>query len=226
MSNRSNIVTIDGPSGVGKSTVSRKVAAAMGFTYLDTGAMYRGVGLYLLQQRIELVDRAAIRTSLENLDLQLLPAKDEKSDVGVLLNGRDVSGDIRTSEMAMVASDVSAIAEVREILTTIQRSYGEKGGIVAEGRDTGTVVFPSAAYKFFLDAKNEERARRRVAQLKKSGKTVDYQNILAMMITRDKNDSQRKIAPLKQAADAVLIDTTSMSLNEVVKRILLIITGQ
>jgi cytidylate kinase len=219
-------VTIDGPSGVGKSTVSRKVAAAMGFTYLDTGAMYRGVGLYLLQQRIELADRAAIRTSLENLDLQLLPAKDEKSDVGVLLNGKDVSGDIRTSEMAMVASDVSAIAEVREILTTIQRSYGEKGGIVAEGRDTGTVVFPSAAYKFYLDAKNEERARRRVAQLKKSGKTVDYQNILAMMITRDKNDSQRKIAPLKQAADAVLIDTTSMSLNEVVKRILLIITGQ
>ncbi len=223
MSNKQKIVTIDGPAGVGKSTVSRKVAAATGFTYLDTGAMYRGVGLYLQEEKIDLGDRERLIAHLETLKLELFPGKTEDDDVGVLLNGRDVSSIIRTAEMAMVASEVSAIPAVRDILTKMQRSYGEKGKIVAEGRDTGTVVFPDAAYKFFLDAKPEERARRRVDQLRIKGEVAEYEDILAMTIERDKNDRERNIAPLKQASDAVGIDTTEIDVTEVVKQILALV---
>jgi cytidylate kinase len=220
MSDKQQIITIDGPAGVGKSTVSRMVAAATGFTYLDTGAMYRGVGIFLQEQGVDLTDSGAIKRLLATLDLQLLPAFDKNSDVGVLVNNRDVSDAIRTPEMAMVASDVSALPVVRDYLTAMQRSYGEKGGIVAEGRDMGTVVFPGAAYKFFLDAKAEERARRRFSQLKAKGVDADLNEILAMTRTRDKNDSERQIAPLMQAEDAVRIDTTEISVDEVVSLIL------
>lgn len=220
MSEKHNIITIDGPAGVGKSTVSRKVAAHTGFTYLDTGAMYRGVGLFLQQEGIDLEDAGAILLKLEELDLKLLPAADEKSDVRVFLNDQDVSEIIRTPDMAMVASRVSAVPVVRELLTKMQRSYGEQGGVVAEGRDMGTVVFPRAAYKFFLDAQPEERARRRVEQLEAKGAQANYDQILAMTLERDKNDSERKIAPLKQAQDAVRIDTTTISIEEVVGKLL------
>ncbi len=220
MSEKLNIITIDGPAGVGKSTVSRMVAAATGFTYLDTGAMYRGVGLFLQEQKADLSDDSVVSTLLAQLDLQLLPAADKNSDVGVLLNNRDVSGEIRTPEMAMVASNVSALPVVRDYLTTMQRSYGERGAIVAEGRDTGTVVFPAAAHKFFLDAKAEERARRRYSQLKEKGMEADYEDILSMTQQRDKNDRERDIAPLVQAEDATRIDTTEISVDEVVSLIL------
>lgn len=220
MSEMQNIVTIDGPSGVGKSSVSRKVAAAIGFTYLDTGAMYRGVGWYCLQQGVALDDTGAIAEKLAKLELQLLPAADEESDVGVLINGENVTAAIRTPEMAMVASKVSAVPVVREILTEIQRSYGEKGNIVAEGRDTGTVVFPRAAYKFFLNAEPEERAKRRLLQLRARGVEADFKEILAMTFERDKNDSERVLAPLKMAEDACLIDTTRSTVAQVVNRIL------
>jgi cytidylate kinase len=218
-----NIITIDGPAGVGKSSVSRKVAAATGFTYLDTGAMYRGVGLYFLQQGVGLDDAAAIAEKLAELELKLLPAADEESDVGVLINGENVTDAIRTPEMAMVASKVSALPVVREILTHIQRGYGEKGNIVAEGRDTGTVVFPRAAYKFFLDATPEERAKRRVLQLQARGVEADLTQTLAMLLERDKNDSERAVAPLKAAQDAVRIDTTEITVQQVVEEILRII---
>lgn len=220
MSEKLNIITIDGPAGVGKSTVSRMVAAATGFTYLDTGAMYRGVGIFLQEQEADLTDTAAIESLLAGLDLQLLPAPDTMSDVGVLINNRDVSSEIRTPEMAMVASNVSALAVVRDYLTSMQRSYGERGQIVAEGRDTGTVVFPAAAHKFFLDARAEERAERRYSQLKAKGVAADYDELLAMTLQRDKNDSERDIAPLMQAEDASRIDTTEISVDEVVSLIL------
>jgi len=220
MSEKQNIITIDGPSGVGKSTISRKIAAATGFTYLDTGAMYRGVGLFLSRKKVDLDDVHAIAKTLENLELQLLPAVDENSDVGVMVNGEVVSDAIRSPDMAMVASRVSAVPVVREILTRMQRILGEQGQIVAEGRDTGTVVFPDAANKFFLDAQPEERARRRVEQLREKGVEADLAEILAMTIERDKNDSQRAIAPLKKADDATLIDTTTISIDEVVREIL------
>jgi cytidylate kinase len=223
MSEMQNIITIDGPAGVGKSSVSRKVAAATGFTYLDTGAMYRGVGLYFLQQGVGLDDTAAIAEKLAELELKLLPAVDEESDVGVLINGENVTDAIRTPEMAMVASKVSALPVVREILTHIQRGYGEKGNIVAEGRDTGTVVFPRAAYKFFLDATPEERAKRRVLQLQARGVEADLTQTLAMLLERDKNDSERAVAPLKAAQDAVRIDTTEITVQQVVEEILRII---
>ncbi len=221
MSEKQNIITIDGPAGVGKSTVSRKVAAATGFAYLDTGAMYRATGYYLQHCGVDLEDQGSIEKSLKYLVLKLTAAADELSDVGVLVNGEDVSAAIRTPEMAMLASRVSAIPVVRKILTEIQKGYGNKGRIVAEGRDTGTVVFPDAAHKFFLDAKPRERAKRRVEQLRRAGVSADFSEILAMTVERDKNDRNRSIAPLRQAKDALLIDTTEISIEEVVARILL-----
>lgn len=220
MSNKQNIITIDGPAGVGKSTVSRMVAAATGFTYLDTGAMYRGVGLFLQEDGVDLTDFAAIEKLLQDLDLQLLPATGKSTDVGVLINNRDVSDAIRTPEMAMVASNVSVLPVVRDYLTSMQRSYGQRGQIVAEGRDIGTVVFPTAAFKFFLDARAEERAKRRYNQLRAKGLEADLDEILEMTITRDKNDSEREIAPLVQAEDACRIDTTEIRVDEVVSLIL------
>ncbi|PHR29886.1 MAG: cytidylate kinase [Desulfotalea sp.] len=220
MLEKQNIITIDGPAGVGKSTVSRMVAAATGFTYLDTGAMYRGVGLFLQDNAVDLQDQQAIGKLLQTLDLQLLPASGVSADVGVLINNRDVSLEIRTPAMSMVASDVSALAVVRDYLTSMQRSYGERGGVVAEGRDTGTVVFPAAAFKFFLDAEPEERARRRYSQLKAKGMDADVEEILAMTLLRDKNDRERDIAPLAQAEDASLIDTTDINIEKVVSLIL------
>ncbi len=214
------IITVDGPAGVGKSTISKMVAAATGFTYLDTGAMYRGVGFFLKQNRIDIDDEKDLAKQLATLDLQLVAAEDDKADVGVIINGKDVSTLIRSPEMSMVASQVSAFSIVRQKLTQLQREYGAQGNIVAEGRDMGTVVFPQAACKFFLDAQPEERARRRVEQLRIQGTKTDFDEILAMIVERDKNDSEREIAPLKKADDAFLIDTTRMSIPEVVKLIL------
>ena len=211
-----NLVAIDGPSGVGKSTVSKKVAAILGYTYLDTGAMYRGVGFYLQTEQVDLENALDIQDALSRLDLQLTPAQQELDDVGVIVNGKNVSDAIRSSEMAMVASAVSAIPQVRVVLTELQKSYGRNGRIVAEGRDMGTVVFPGAEHKFFLDAEPEERARRRVQQLQQRGMEAQYPEILEMILKRDKNDSERKIAPLKQAADAILVDTTDITVDDVV----------
>lgn len=224
MSERQNIITIDGPAGVGKSTVSKKVAAKTGFTYLDTGAMYRGVGFYLESEHIDLTDSKEIRKRLLDLKLELNSPEEELGDVGVTVNGEDVSGALRTPEMAMIASKVSAIPVVREILTKMQRDYGEAGAVVAEGRDTGTVVFPAAAYKFFLDADPEERARRRFKQLRAKGESPDFDRLLEMTLTRDKNDSERSIAPLKPAEDAIQIDTTGIGIDLVVSRILDVFT--
>lgn len=226
MSEKKNIIAIDGPSGVGKSTVSRKVAAAVGFTYLDTGAMYRAVGLHLSCLQIDLEDKKNLGRALETLTLDLIPATEEESDVRVIMNGEDVSEAIRTPEMAMVASRVSADATVRAFLTGIQKNYGAAGRIVAEGRDIGTVVFPDAAYKFFLDAHPEERARRRVLQLKRKGSPADFVEILAMTLERDHQDRNRAVAPLRPAEDAVLIDTTEINIEEVVNRILTVVRGK
>ncbi len=213
------IITIDGPSGVGKSTISRKVAARLGFTYLDTGAMYRAVAWYLVDNGIDLEDHAAVESALGEISIELLPAAGEKDDVGVLLNGENISALIRTPEISMLASTVSAIGAVRDVLTALQQQIGEKGGIVAEGRDTGTVVFPGAGYKFYLDASAEARAQRRALQLRERGEAVDEQKLLQMIIARDKQDSERQIAPLKKADDAILIDTTNRNIDQVFETI-------
>jgi len=220
MAEKQNIITIDGPAGVGKSTVSRMVAAATGYTYLDTGAMYRAVGLYLDRRGVNLDDQAAVARSLGKMKIQLLPAADEISDIHVLLDGEDVSDAIRTPVMAMIASRVSALSVVRENLTKMQRIIGGRGEIVAEGRDTGTVVFPAAGYKFFLDADPVERARRRFEQLCAKGIQADKEEILAMTLKRDRNDRERKLAPLRAAEDAVRIDTTNIPVGRVVEKVL------
>ena len=223
MSELLSIVTIDGPSGVGKSTVSRRVATELGFTYLDTGAMYRAVALGCVQQGIDIGDETAVASLLDSLEIRLVPPGPGEDDVRVLLNGRDISAAIRTPEMGMQASRVSAQPRVRTVLTGMQQEMGRAGNLVAEGRDTGTVVFPNAAWKFYLDAAPEERARRRIAQLRQKGVEVDEQELLAQIIKRDKDDRERTIAPLARAADAVLIDSSDMDVDEVIARMLAVI---
>ncbi len=208
-----DIITIDGPSGSGKSTISRLVAARLGFTYLDTGAMYRAVGYKARKLGIDLADGASLAGMLENIDLVLAPGD---GDTRVILDQEDISLAIRTAEMGLVASKVSAQPVVRAKLTEMQRRMGRQGRVVVEGRDTGTVVFPAARHKFFLDAQPEERARRRCLQLREKGQQADEQEILAQIIKRDRDDSGRALAPLKPAADAVIVDTSHMTIDEVV----------
>lgn len=207
------IVTIDGPSGAGKSTISQSLAAGLGYAYLDTGAMYRAVALKVERSGIEEDDPDALEQLLAGIDLQL---QADGGETRVILDGEDVSLLIRTPEMSMVASRVSAILAVREKLTQLQREIGNRGQIVAEGRDMGTVVFPQAAWKFFLDATPEERARRRVLQLQEKGQQVDEQETLRLIIERDRADSTRALAPLKPAADAIMVDSSQLTIDEVV----------
>lgn len=213
-----NIVTIDGPSGAGKSTISKLLAARLHYTYLDTGAMYRVVGLKVKRAGLDLETQDA-KQQLEQLlaDLEMTMASgSEGQETRVMLAGEDVSDAIRTPEMAMIASRVSAEPAVRRKLTEMQRAIGKKGAIVAEGRDMGTIVFPDAQYKFFLDASPEERAKRRQRQLMEQGQQVHYDEILAQIQKRDKDDSSRSLAPLTPAADAVIVDSSQMTIDEVV----------
>ena len=207
------IVTIDGPSGSGKSTISRLLAKELGATYLDTGAMYRAVGLAAQRQGLNLEDQAAMTRLLASLDLQLAPGA---SDTQVLVNGEDVSCAIRTPEMGMMASKVSALAVVRQAMTALQQAMAAKQRVVVEGRDMGTVVFPQAKHKFYLSATAEERARRRTEQLAEKGIEANASEILAQIVQRDHDDSTRALAPLKPAADAVLIDSSTMTIDQVV----------
>ncbi|MDR9500901.1 MAG: (d)CMP kinase [Desulfurivibrionaceae bacterium] len=215
--NRETIITIDGPSGGGKSTVSRMVAAELGYAYLDTGAMYRAVGLQAQRLGIDLADEEQVRAMLAELDLQLEPAN---GDTRVLLGGEDVSAAIRSAEMGMVASAISALPLVRQKLTQLQQQIGARGRVVAEGRDMGTVVFPQARHKFFLDASPQERARRRVEQLREQGEEAAYDAILAQIIKRDHDDSTRAAAPLRPADDAVLVDSSRLNAREVMQFIM------
>ena len=218
MVERKNLVTIDGPSGAGKSTISKLLAAKLHYTYLDTGAMYRAVGLQVERSGLDLEaenGREKLVRLLDILDMTLAPGE-EGQETRVFLHGKEVSDAIRTPEMAMVASRVSAEPEVRKKLSEMQRAIGNKGAIVAEGRDMGTIVFPEAKYKFFLDATPEERAKRRQKQLLEQGQRVEYEELLAQIQKRDRDDSSRSLAPLKPAPDAVVIDSSQMSIDEVV----------
>jgi pantoate ligase/cytidylate kinase len=219
LSDRLPIIAIDGPAGAGKSTVTRSIAEALNLVYLDTGAMYRAITRSILQAGIAINDAAKIDSLLENLTVELIPAPFPKP-MGVKVNGEDVTDAIRTLEVTNNVSAVSALAAVREKLVRQQKSYGEKGGIIAEGRDIGTNVFPNAELKIFLTASVGERARRRFQELQEKGVAgIDLARIEREIQERDVRDSNRTIAPLKQAEDAILVITDGLSIEEVVDRI-------
>jgi len=226
MSEKHNIVTIDGPSGVGKSTVAGLLAKRLGFTYLDTGAMYRAVAYAVQQKGINSDDQRAIAGLLHTLTINLLPPDGEGEGVRVFVDGREITQFLRTQEIGMLASRISSLPVVRNKLTHLQRQIGQHGNIVAEGRDTGTVVFPDAAWKFYLDARPEERARRRAEQLAQRGVKVDQSKILEQILQRDHDDRTRTLAPLKAADDAVIIDSTSSSAENIVEQMLSIIKSR
>jgi pantoate ligase / CMP/dCMP kinase len=216
---RQPIIAIDGPAGAGKSTVTRRLAAALDLIYLDTGAMYRAVTWLILQSGIEVEDGPKITNLLENLMIELIPAPFPQP-TGVKINDVEVTEAIRTPEVTQKVSTVSALGAVREKLVEQQRFYGERGGIVAEGRDIGTNVFPQAELKIFLTASVQERARRRLAELQEKGyDKIDFSQIEQEIALRDERDSNREIAPLKQAEDAILVMTDGLSIEAVVDRI-------
>ncbi len=207
------IVVIDGPSGAGKSTVARALAERIGFRYIDTGAMYRGIGWLAREKKVPFMECEELVQLLKNVRLVFAEGK---GGTRILVNGTDVTEEIRTAGMGMVASRISAIASVRRRLSSLQRKLGEDGNAVLEGRDMGTVVFPDADFKFFLTASLEERSRRRVTELRARGEAVRSGEILKEMAERDRKDSGRILAPLRKADDAVTIDTTLLTVQEVV----------
>ena len=207
------IIAIDGPSGSGKSTIAKLVAKKLGLRYLDTGAIYRAVAFILDESGIEPKEGPDLESELDRINVNL-------KDASVVVNGRDVSDKIRNPHISAMASLFSALPTVRQRLLHIQRAQVDSGGIVAEGRDMGTVVFPEARVKIFLTANEEVRAYRRWLELNRKGIKVDRSEILSNIRLRDQNDSSRRIAPLIKADDAVLIDTSDLSIEDIVERIL------
>jgi cytidylate kinase len=204
------IVTVDGPAGSGKSTIAKIIAKKYGFTYLDTGAMYRMIALYALENSIDLQDSKAIETMLKNTKLDIVGNQ-------FFLNGKDVSDEIRTPRVSAIVSPVSAIKEVRVKLVDLQREISKGKSVILDGRDIGTVVFPSGDVKIYLVASPEERAKRRLKEYEEKGVEADYESVLASIKERDFIDSTRKESPLKKAEDAHEIDSSTMSIDEVVE---------
>ncbi|WP_456402069.1 (d)CMP kinase [Persephonella sp.] len=217
------IITIDGPAGSGKSTVAKMLSKKLGYTYIDTGAMYRALALKVLNKKIDPDDKEYVLTILENtkIDLQTDPQNNR-----VFLDGKDVTDLIRTEEIGKTASKIARYPEVRRFLVKIQRELGLKSkNAVLEGRDAGTVIFPDADIKIFLTASPEIRAKRRYDELKKKGLNVIYTEILNQVIERDKIDQTRKDSPLRPAENSKIIDSSNMSIDEVVNKILEIINN-
>jgi cytidylate kinase len=208
------IVAIDGPAGAGKSTIARRLAAELGFLYIDSGAMYRAVGLEALKRGIPLEDEAALETLARSADIGL---KDDPPSV--FLDGEEITEAIRTQAVADAASRVSALASVRRALVEKQRAMGAAGSVVMEGRDIGTVVFPEADVKIYLDAAPEIRARRRLKDIEATGVKADIEQIAREIAERDYRDKTRADSPLVQAPDAVYLDTSNMTIDEVVASI-------
>lgn len=209
-------IAIDGPSGAGKSTSARAAAKELGFIYVDTGALYRAVGVAALKRGVPTADAKAVADLLPELQITL---RFEAGEQKVYLNGEDVSKTIRLPEASMAASDVSAVPAVRAFLFDLQKTLARENNCIMDGRDIGTVVLPDAQLKIFLTASAEERANRRYNELIARGTPVEYEALLAEIVQRDYNDSHRAIAPLKPADDAVILDTSDMGFEEVVAEI-------
>ncbi len=202
-------IAVDGPSGAGKSTIAKAIAARLSIDYIDTGAMYRAVGYKMLKEGISMDDLPAIEKMLADTEIDF-------SEGNIYLDGENINGLIRTEEISKQASDCSALGVVRAKLTEQQQKMGEKKSVIMDGRDIGTVVFPDAEYKFYITASAEERAGRRYRELIEKGQEVTFEKVLADIRQRDHNDSTREINPLRKAEDAIELDTTEMSIEEVI----------
>ena len=211
------IIAIDGPSGAGKSTLAKRLAKELGFIYVDTGAMYRALALKVLREGVDLADDASMARLIGSTTIDL---RQVEGALQVLLDGADVAAEIRTPQVSQMASKASALGAVRARLLELQRDMARRGSIVAEGRDIGTVVFPQAEVKIFLQASAAERARRRFAELQGAGQSVDLTETLREIEERDKRDSERDLAPLLQADDALMIDSSSFDVDQVTARVL------
>lgn len=209
-------IAIDGPAGAGKSTIAKKVASDLSFVYVDTGAMYRSIGLYMLKKRIDIHDKDAVEKASQDADVRLVYIDGTQH---VLLNGEDVSREIREEEVGKAASVVSAYPQVRANLTALQKRLAETENVVMDGRDIGTCVLPDAFLKIYLTASPEVRGRRRFLELKEKGENPDLNEIIEDIRKRDQADMTREISPLKKADDAVEIDSSEMTIDEVVKAI-------
>ena len=210
------VIAIDGPAGAGKSTVAKLVAEKLGYTYIDTGAMYRAVAWKTLQHSKEATDEDILR-AVQDIDVQLTCTE---SGTRVTVDNTDVTREIRTPEVTHIVSRVAALGPVREKMVELQRAMAADGAVVMDGRDIGTNVLPNADVKIFLTASVEERARRRYDEMKEKGYAVDFAELKQEIAARDKQDSERAISPLRQAADAVLLDSTTLTIDEVAARIM------
>jgi cytidylate kinase len=219
---RGAIITMDGPAGAGKSTVSKRLAEQLGYLYLDTGAMYRAVAVQVREKGLDPNDEIALENLCRGLEISFEQHGEKQR---VICQGQDVTAKIRDPEVGWLASVVSTKRPVREAMVNLQRKIGEQGGIVAEGRDTGTVVFPGAPFKFYLDAQPIERVRRRHEELLAKGVQVTVAEVRREVEKRDRQDSSRELAPLHPAPGAHIIDSTGMEVGEIIKRMLAIIRG-
>jgi len=209
-------IAIDGPSGAGKSSISQALARRLGFTYVDTGAIYRTVGLVADINGADPKNYAEVEPYLKKAEIEIRHIEGEQR---IFLNGEDVSGRIRTEKASKYASDISALPEIRAFLLETQRDFARKGNVIMDGRDIGTVVLPDADVKIYLTASAEVRAERRLKQLMEKGEPAEYEAVLEAIRQRDHNDSTRKTAPLKKADDATEVDSSYMTFDEVVERI-------
>ncbi|MBP1569304.1 MAG: (d)CMP kinase [Oscillospiraceae bacterium] len=210
-------IAIDGPAGAGKSATAKAVAKELGFIYVDTGALYRGIGLYVIRKGAKASSIEEVVPLLAEIKIEMKHIENEQH---IFLNGEDVSGLIRTESVSAAASDVSAIPAVRDFLFDMQRDIAEKNDVIMDGRDIGTVVLPDAELKIFLTAKPEVRAERRVKQLLEKGIEANFDDVLADVIQRDYNDSHRDFRPLKLAEDGILLDNSELSFEETFEKII------
>jgi len=215
-----SIITIDGPAASGKSTVGQRLAQSLGYLFFDTGIMYRAVTWLALDRSMDMQDEAAITSLAESAQIDILPpSKEDDRTCDVLIDGEDITWEIRGRNVDANVSIVAAYAGVRRALSAQQRRIGQRGHVVMVGRDIGTVVLPEADLKIFLDASPEERARRRFEEIRARGGSPDYQEVLSKVIERDRIDSTRSVAPLRAAEDAVVIDSDRLGVDEVLERL-------